>query len=1229
MTKEQLVSRYKQQYPNLSKYSDDKLYASLIQKFPEYRTQMDDPIKYDADNLFDSLPNFIKKGYNESIQGIASQLMTGNQRFDLSGYEPGILEDIGSGIASMFASPADLAVGVFGGGVGGAVAKRVAVKTIAKKLVRNGVKSNRALDVAKRASSKAYGIGIGKSTGALAGYEGVKSGFKQRLETGDVKLDEVVKDTLSGAVLGGVSAGTGAYLTSKGFSTMTKVLGETGALGTTMPITEGEIPTPQDYINAGGMILGLKAVGGAVGSIPKLKNLVMEGRKPSLKKEKIADDLAEEFGTTIGKMDDVQRRQSEVYLDKDGGKWSIISEPGAKKIKLTDYKTGQRTLTENQFANTYKLADEIDIPLKNLKKDRVIKLRSLESNSNISDAMKQTLRYSSLDLNTKKAFKAVQGDLDLKLDYLKPSELYRYRDALLRRKSVVNAIDKLKADGWVTQEAKYSIFKENFFPKPVANLLQGLVRTKYRGSQKQPIRKYFADVGRYTTDKDALTGEYLGRLINTGLFNPSKKDIVKFKKSGMSMKDAENAYYRNLSKEVELGLRPEINAVTALIARRFTSTGGQIPGYIQNYVPQMMNRDVADVIFDDMLNALTKKKELSKIMRDKYDVTSTDKILVDMTANPDRFISKNPELSSYLDSLIKRAEPGFKNETKELLRANLESGSNLEYLRAFSRVGNGLQNELFNMFGNLEKKRKFIIPEELLERNLKTLLTRYSTKAASRTSFVRNFGAKSEKFQTLLDRSDQKDKGIMRELHHHVKGDIEYHSNYNYKKNTKDMWQQVMEYETGLKIGLGYAPVLNVTQSTISTALEAGYIPFFRGIFSLTDKKTKELIERSGVTNYSMFNEMIGVTQSTNTSGKIVDILSRYSGFNGINKINQVLAASTARVLVDDMFKAVKGRGIRGKFRLSRQFASNKLRQLDIDPKKSRLTDDDYIKAMSKFARKTQLQKDILEDPLVFNNPKIKPFVQFKRFGYRQFNYIKDLFYHDISMGNVMPILRLGVAGVAGGTIANKSKEIIRAVLSGDGIDDFNDFVELVSGNRSIDTDAQLPKDFQDVVENLSAVGAFGFTGDLISATMEEGRSYANSLKFLAFPPFLSDIDNLLTRFMPAVERDFKMYRADALKRMPTRLARLSGSSFIREAGKRFETEGMTIDRIKNMRSRRLDKILTMLEKANTPEDYDKAYEELNTWNTSFSEYPILAPDISLKKIYKRKARRYKKQALG
>ena len=230
MNKSQLLSKYRNTYPDLNNIDDDKLFNALVKKFPEYKNEITDYSNETSKNIFDSLPNFIKLGYNRSIQGMAQEMATGKKRFDLSGYEPGVLADLGAGIAS-FLAPTDLAVTALGGGIGGAAAKNLATKYVFKNLVRNGVKGSVAKNVARNASAN-----IGRQAGALSLYEGFGSALQQKKDTGEIQLGGVLKDTVSGAVLGGATAGVGTYLTARGASTLTKVAGETAALGTITPL---------------------------------------------------------------------------------------------------------------------------------------------------------------------------------------------------------------------------------------------------------------------------------------------------------------------------------------------------------------------------------------------------------------------------------------------------------------------------------------------------------------------------------------------------------------------------------------------------------------------------------------------------------------------------------------------------------------------------------------------------------------------------------------------------------------------------------------------------------------------------------------------------------------------------------------------------------------------------------------------------------------------------------
>ena len=69
------------------------------------------------------------------------------------------------------------------------------------------------------------------------------------------------------------------------------------------------------------------------------------------------------------------------------------------------------------------------------------------------------------------------------------------------------------------------------------------------------------------------------------------------------------------------------------------------------------------------------------------------------------------------------------------------------------------------------------------------------------------------------------------------------------------------------------------------------------------------------------------------------------------------------------------------------------------------------MRGVNKFARETQLQRDILKDPVIYNNPQTQVFFQFKRFGLNQSKLIDKVLRADLKKGNVTSLLRLGLAG--------------------------------------------------------------------------------------------------------------------------------------------------------------------------------------------------------------------------
>jgi hypothetical protein len=148
-----------------------------------------------------------------------------------------------------------------------------------------------------------------------------------------------------------------------------------------------------------------------------------------------------------------------------------------------------------------------------------------------------------------------------------------------------------------------------------------------------------------------------------------------------------------------------------------------------------------------------------------------------------------------------------------------------------------------------------------------------------------------------------------------------------------------------------------------------------------------------------------------------------------------------------------------------------------------------------------------------------------------------------------------------------------------------------------------------------------------MSASVEEGKSVSRAIKFATTPPFLDDIDKFFNRFLFPMEKDFETFQEDAFRRAPIRLLRLQGG-VLREVSKHFETKGMTIERIKTMRKRVVSDVITKLVDARSDQDYDSALALVRNWNSNYEDFPITGDSINNKAIYRRKMRKYKRQAL-
>ena len=1239
MSKEELVNTFSSNAPFLNTMSVDGAYNYIVNQYPQYKLNSEDteykPATKKKTNIWDSMPDFIKDGYNRSLQGMAHEMSTGNKRFDLSGYDPGVIEDLGAGIASFFA-PVDFATTVFGGGIGGVIAKTAGKHTVKKyvfkKLVQNGASKKVAAKSANNAVE--FAVKSGAGAGALGLYSGAGDALQQKITDGSIDVGRVVKASAKGAVLGGMTGGTNAYLTQAGAKTLTKISAEIGVFGTGAPILEeGRLPTPQDWLHAGGMILGIKGVNKvATKGYKELKRFTDDIKKPEFTYEVIPKGVKgrEEIYKTASELEGVKRLATEkgeiVWGRGEREKGTIVKE-GKDTIQFRSFDGKTKSYKRKWFFNNFSRIDRSSLSPKErasaLKKD----IRKLESELGHESKVKETNRALLIEKTDSKK--------KVNLDSLSNDAKYKLYDKLLLEKYTKNALNNLEKVGIRTAKTRASLFMDKLLPEKVNKLFDVLRPAKNQGSVDQVRRAYIGIADTYFTDYRRMTAQSHDLMQRAGFLGekPTNRQVKQLSEA-LNIPEAEvsKRYWELLSDAVEQGVEiPETMAyknITDYLFNQAKQSGVDVSGYFDKYIPRILKEDIAESIFADiegLADIAFGKVKASKDTKLQEKLSTYQQVMdaiLEAKENPEAFIKNRKAEANFLNKIIRKSMNKFESDnTRKGMLSLIEEGGELSYFRAMTKLAKETSGELFRLDGNIEKKRTIKLPMEFYERDIRKLLGIYSSNVSRRASEVKNFGRKGELATELFKSANADDRLIMKELHSHILGDISYRRDYNFNPAIKNFLQKAMEFETATKIGLGTASAMNLSQFTISSALSAGYWRFTKGAYKYyTDKDFRRQVKASGADLYKYIHEMMEISPKDSLSQKLVTKLTDVSQFNRINSYNNILAAASARVFIDDLVAVVSGRrNIFNPGQLgSRKWAKATLLKLGVDPaqiKKGKVSESTMLNAISKFAVDSQLQKSVLNDPLVLNRPTWKPFLQFKSFGYRQYNFIKDTLTHDAVHYNVFPMLRLAGAGYATGAISLKAKEYMKY---------------LVSGEEAYDPARFLEADGKEIIENIAAVGAFGFLGDFMSAALEEGKTYSGALGFLVAPAFMSDIDNFLYSFLPALENDYKNYQGDFIRRVPARVLKLTGSPLLKDLAKRrgIETKGMRKDRITFLRGKRKSAMLDKLIKAESRETYDEVIRDVRQWNRAYPDYKINITDIDHKAVMKRKMRKWKKRRL-
>tara|TARA_R110002012_G_scaffold7104_2_gene33526 strand:+ start:3792 stop:7934 length:4143 start_codon:yes stop_codon:yes gene_type:complete len=441
-----------------------------------------------------------------------------------------------------------------------------------------------------------------------------------------------------------------------------------------------------------------------------------------------------------------------------------------------------------------------------------------------------------------------------------------------------------------------------------------------------------------------------------------------------------------------------------------------------------------------------------------------------------------------------------------------------DYYYAWNIAKDNLFVEKTAVAPHVEKSRRLEIPEslknEFLERDARALLLRYTNQFSKRLSFSQEFGLKGERMHALTDKLKNKplEQEALNRSYQAFTGMIDFNPNYNYTKTWKNFYQNTTNFMVATKIGLGFATIPNITQPFISTAVKHGYWPMIKGWYRMKFDKPfqKRLLNNVGQNNTDMMKLMFGLDM--NDVGLMAKFAERTTqlGFNQINRFNYMLSAATMNEKLLQLQKHAQGKGL-GISKPVRERAVRELRKYgfknineNLDFKgASPKTRTKIMKSMHEFARDSQLQKNVLNDPFMASNPKVRPFMLFKRFGIRQASWMGETLSKEIfRYKNPLPVLRLVAGGAAGGMFVSSAKEMMADFFSNEDVFNDNYTVSKIWDDiKDGDVKEIVEKvTFRDIGEAFGASGMLGVVTDIISS-----EDKLNAIEFLATPAIAMD----------------------------------------------------------------------------------------------------------------------------
>lgn len=455
---------------------------------------------------------------------------------------------------------------------------------------------------------------------------------------------------------------------------------------------------------------------------------------------------------------------------------------------------------------------------------------------------------------------------------------------------------------------------------------------------------------------------------------------------------------KNLSKaekdkiKLKIEFLPKMKEYTDEIFKDAKDVGINVADYVESYVPFMFKKEVLDVLFDGTSQIEERIKTIAGDIRiDKNYGKETIKEL-------NKAIE---EIVKTFDKKLKRKGNAKGDDFKSMFSKLMETrsdGTKPDAFDAYATMAMGLESLTKKQFAPLEKSRKLgntgvktgeftriaLEKSELYEKNIISLFQDYTAGSTKRIEMARAFtpeyrlldslknkiGDDRIPFSTVPGYAAKTEKQALEMAVDIFTGDINFDKNLTLSK----FLQSVNNLEMFTKIASGFAPIVNITQTMISSMIISP-MAASKSMFDLARNVTvgkgknrmriRDWIRETGATVRTAFEELMvadpylqqgaSVLQKygENPTQEIIrDILfgtdrkkafrngidfirnaadliktnkteaarrgiakltqagAKYSGFTKINEVNQVIAAATAEQLVINFTKILTGKKV-------------------------------------------------------------------------------------------------------------------------------------------------------------------------------------------------------------------------------------------------------------------------------------------------------------------------------